>query len=86
MPLARALMVRIEGKHTTLVPSQHLLIHACITPIKRSKAPFLVPLLCLPTLGATLECHRRRYCLDEDIWLWVKVWCATAPRSYPSPS
>ena len=52
--MARALMVRIEGKHALLVPPQHLPTHAGITPVKCSQAPVLVPLLCMPTLGTTL--------------------------------
>ena len=37
--LPRALMVRMEVNHATLVPSPHLLTHACDAPVKRSHAP-----------------------------------------------
>ena len=63
------MIVRTKGNHAALVLPPYLPTHVCVTPVKRSHAPVLVPLLCLPTLGAMLEYHRRRYCLDKDVRL-----------------
>ena len=64
----------IGDNHATLVPSPHLPTHMYVTLVERSLAPVLVPMLCLPTLGATLEYHQQRYCLDKDVRMWVRVW------------
>lgn len=74
---AKVLMERIERNNSTISIPRHLATHACITPSKSTEAPVLVPLLYLPTLGATMEYHRRRYYLDQDSGEWIKIRCNT---------
>lgn len=73
------LMERIEYNNTTLPLPNHLPTHAVITPTKRTESPILVPLLYMPTLGITMEYHRRRYHLSDDGTNreWTKVRCNT---------
>jgi cation-transporting ATPase 13A1 len=73
----RALLERVEYNNSTLSMPRYLPTHACVTPGKLSEAPVLLPLLYLPTLGVTLEYHRRRYYLDRDANEWIKVRCNT---------
>ena len=74
---AKALMARIERNNATLVLPSHLPTHACVYPAKLSESPVLLPVLYLPTLGITMEYHRRRYYLDVEAMTWVKIRCNT---------
>ncbi|KAL9188926.1 hypothetical protein ACHAXT_011416 [Thalassiosira profunda] len=74
---SKALMERIERNNATLSLPRHLPTHAVATPSKKTESPVLVPLLYLPTLGMTLEYHRRRYYLDQEAGEWVKIRCNT---------
>ncbi|ACI64716.1 predicted protein [Thalassiosira pseudonana CCMP1335] len=51
--------------------------HACITPSKAGESPILVPLLYMPSLGITMEYHRRRYYLNTEENEWTKIRCNT---------
>lgn len=63
--------------------------HARITPTSSSSTTsssqetthkekdILVPLLYVPTLGLTLEYHRRRYTYNPDTHMWTKIRCRT---------
>jgi cation-transporting ATPase 13A1 len=73
----KALLERVEHNNSALSMPRNLPTHACVTPGKLSESPVLLPLLYLPTLGVTLEYHRRRYYLDRDSNEWVKVRCNT---------
>lgn len=73
----RALLERVEYNNSTLAMPHHLPTHACVTPGKLTEPPILLPLLYLPILGVTLEYHRRRYYLDRELGVWVKVRCNT---------
>lgn len=74
---AKLLMERIERNNATMSMPKNLPTHACVTPSKVTESPLLVPVLYLPTLGVTLEYHRRRYYLDVDTMSWVKIRCNT---------
>ena len=74
---AKSLMDRIEANNATLQLPKHLPTHAVITPTKSTESPILVPLLYLPTLGITMEYHRRRYYLDQETNEWIKIRCVT---------
>lgn len=71
------------------IPS-HLPTHARITPTSSSSSnptsnqetthkekDTLVPLLYVPTLGLSLEYHRRRYTYNPDTHIWTKIRCST---------
>lgn len=73
----RALLERVEHNNSTLSLPRNFPTHACVTPGKLAESSVLLPLLYLPTLGVTLEYHRRRYYLDRDANEWVKVRCNT---------
>jgi len=73
----KTLLERVEYNNATLAMPRHLPTHACVTPGKRTESPVLLPLLYLPTLGVTLEYHRRRYYFDSETEMWVKVRCHT---------
>ncbi len=73
----KELLERVEHNNSALSLPRHLPTHACVTPGKFSESSVLLPLLYLPTLGVTLEYHRRRYYLDRDSNEWVKVRCNT---------
>jgi hypothetical protein len=73
----KALLERVEYNNATMAMPRHLPTHACVTPGKRTESPVLLPLLYLPTLGVTLEYHRRRYYFDSETEMWVKVRCHT---------
>ena len=73
----KTLLERVEYNNVALAMPRHLPTHACVTPGKRTESPVLLPLLYLPTLGVTLEYHRRRYYFDSETEMWVKVRCHT---------
>mmetsp|Transcript_11549 Transcript_11549/g.25318 ORF Transcript_11549/g.25318 Transcript_11549/m.25318 type:complete len:1715 (-) Transcript_11549:74-5218(-) len=76
----KKLMERIEYNNGTLSIPKHLPTHAVITPSKPTESRILVPLLYMPTLGVTMEYHRRRYYLDQssgDTPEWIKIRCNT---------
>lgn len=73
----KALLERVEYNNATLAMPRHLPTHACVTPGKLTESPVLLPLLYLPTLGVTLEYHRRRYYFDSETEMWVKIRCHT---------
>lgn len=80
---SKLLMDRIEQNNATIAMPQGLPTHACVTPTKKGESSVLVPLLYLPTLGITLEYHRRRYYLDRDSTEWIKIRCNTSmPLSF----
>ena len=84
---SKVLMDRIEYNNSTILTplliSKKLPTHAVVTPTKRTESPVLVPLLYLPSLGITLEYHRRRYYLDVDSNEWIKIRCnTTMPLSF----
>eukprot|EP00581_Thalassiosira_minuscula_P008067 CAMPEP_0183703840 /NCGR_PEP_ID=MMETSP0737-20130205/1419_1 /TAXON_ID=385413 /ORGANISM="Thalassiosira miniscula, Strain CCMP1093" /LENGTH=1670 /DNA_ID=CAMNT_0025930637 /DNA_START=59 /DNA_END=5071 /DNA_ORIENTATION=- len=74
---SKLLMERIDHNNATLSIPRQLPTHACITPSKRTESPVLVPVLYLPSLGITLEYHRRRYYLDQESMEWIKIRCNT---------
>ena len=80
---AKSLMERIEQNNAHLVIPHPLPTHACITPQKTGESPLLVPILYMPTLGITLEYHRRRYHYHPETNTWIKVKCQTSmPLSF----
>lgn len=74
---AKSLMERIEHNNASLVVPKHLPTHACITPSKAGESSLLVPILYMPSLGITMEYHRRRYYFDIEEKEWVKIRCNT---------
>jgi len=74
---AKTLMDRIESNNSAISIPKRLPTHAVITPSKRTESPVLVPLLYLPTLGVTMEYHRRRYYLSQETNEWIKIRCNT---------
>ncbi|KAL7522631.1 hypothetical protein ACHAWX_007330 [Stephanocyclus meneghinianus] len=80
---AKSLMERIERNNSTLDLPRHMPTHACITPSKAGESRLLVPLLYMPSLGITMEYHRRRYYFDQEEKEWVKIRCnTTMPLSF----
>lgn len=81
---AKNLLESIEYNNANLGNfPKHLPTHACITPSKVGESKLLVPLLYMPTLGITLEYHRRRYYLDFEEMVWTKIRCnTTMPLSF----
>eukprot|EP00804_Cyclotella_cryptica_P030113 CCRYP_009538-RA/>CCRYP_009538-RA protein AED:0.03 eAED:0.03 QI:136/1/1/1/1/1/6/155/1657 len=80
---AKSLMERIERNNSTLALPRHMPTHACITPSKAGESRILVPLLYMPSLGVTMEYHRRRYYFDQEEKEWVKIRCnTTMPLSF----
>lgn len=74
---AKTLMDRIEYNNSTISFPKNLPTHACITPSKAGESPILVPLLYMPSLGITMEYHRRRYYLNTEENEWTKIRCNT---------
>lgn len=72
----KGLMERIEYNNATLAIPKSLPTHAVITPSKLTESRILVPLLYMPTLGITMEYHRRRYYLSQESE-WIKIRCQT---------
>jgi len=80
---AKSLMERIEQNNTQLVIPKHLPTHACIIPSKAGDSPLLLPILYMPSLGLTVEYHRRRYYFDYESRQWMKIRCNTSmPLSF----
>jgi cation-transporting ATPase 13A1 len=80
---AKSLMERIEHNNTALIMPKGLPTHACITPSKAGESSILVPILYMPSLGITMEYHRRRYYYDTESREWIKIRCnTTMPLSF----
>jgi cation-transporting ATPase 13A1 len=74
---AKSLMERIESNNTSLELPKHMPTHACVVPSKKGESSLLVPILYMPSLGITMEYHRRRYYFDLEEREWIKIRCNT---------